>query len=331
LSAVESSNMAVSDFFCPRTHEPLTVSADNSFLESPTGDRYPIVEGIPALLLDAGRLQATLEKNEYYRARAAEYDRGNDVMFRMLLSDEQQTRSEMSGLLQISPGQRVLEVGCGTCRDTVHLVNRGVVVYASDLNREMILIGRDRLRTAGVEPSRVRLFLSDAMRLPFPDGFFDSAFHFGGLNLFPDITAAMAEIARVVKPGGRVVVGDEGVGDWLNQTEFAKILKNSNPLFQHRAPIEKIPTNARNVSCRWILNGSFYLIAFEVDTGEPLLDLDVEFPGWRGGSHRTRYFGRLEGVSPELRDEIVKAAASEGVSVVAWLETALRRNLKKES
>lgn len=323
--------MAISEFFCPRTREPLSISADNSFLESPSGDRYQIVDGIPALLLDGGRLETISEKNEYYRGRAAEYDRGNDAMFRMLLSEEGPARLEMTELLQIAPGERVLEIGCGTCRDTVHLINRGALVYASDLNQEMIMMGRDRLRTASVEISRVRLFLADAMRLPFPDGFFDSAFHFGGLNLFPDVRAAMVEIARVVKPGGRVVVGDEGVGEWLGETEFAKILKNSNPLFQHRAPLEKIPTSARNVSCRWVLNGSFYLIAFEVGIGEPQLDLDVEFPGWRGGSHRTRYFGKLEGVSPKLRDDVVKAAASEGVSVVAWLETALRRTLEKKS
>ena len=323
--------MAISEFFCPRTREPLSISADNSFLESPSGDRYRIVDGIPALLLDGSRLETISEKNEYYRARAAEYDRGNDAMFRMLLSEEGPARLEMTELLQIAPGERVLEIGCGTCRDTVHLINRGALVYASDLNLEMIMMGRDRLRAASVEASRVRLFLADAMRLPFPDGFFDSAFHFGGLNLFPDVRAAMVEIARVVKPGGRVVVGDEGVGEWLGETEFAKILKNSNPLFQHRAPLEKIPTSARNVSCRWVLNGSFYLIAFEVGVGEPQLDLDVEFPGWRGGSHRTRYFGKLEGVSPKLRDDVVKAAASEGVSVVAWLETELRRTLENKS
>ena len=69
-----------------------------------------------------------------------------------------------------------------------------------------------------------------------------------------------------------------------------------------------------------MLNGSFYQIAFRVGPGEPQLDLDVEFPGWRGGSHRTRYFGRLEGVSPELREIVVKRAGSEGMSITAWLE-----------
>jgi ubiquinone/menaquinone biosynthesis C-methylase UbiE len=316
-----------SDFFCPRTHQPLTIVADRSCLESPTGDRYRIVDGIPELLLDTGHQEARSENQEYYRARAEEYDRGTDVMFRMLLCEEEPTRADMVRMLRIAPGARILEVGCGTCRDTIRLLDYGAFVYASDLSREMMMVGRNRLQAAQADFSRLRLFLADAMRLPFPDGYFDATFHFGGLNLFPDVAAAIAEMTRVVRPGGRVVAGDEGVGPWLAQTDFAKILKNSNPLFHHRAPVDRIPVNARNVTCRWILNGSFYLIAFDVGAGEPRLDLDVQFPGWRGGSHRTRYYGKLEGVSPELRDMVIKAAAAERVSVVAWLEKALRQAL----
>jgi ubiquinone/menaquinone biosynthesis C-methylase UbiE len=317
--------MIASDFFCPRTQQPLTITADQSCLESPTGDRYRIVDVIPELLLD--NQQASSENQEYYRARAEEYDRGMDVMFRMLLCEEEPTRADMIGMLRIASGARILEVGCGTCRDTIHLLNRGAFVYASDLSREMMVVGRNRLQAAQADLSRLRLFLADAIRLPFPDGYFDAAFHFGGLNLFRDIAAALAEMTRVVRPGGRVVAGDEGLGSWLTQTDFAKILKNSNPLFNHRAPLDKIPVNARDVTCRWILNGSFYLIAFDVAAGEPRLDLDVQFPGWRGGSHRTRYYGRLEGVSPELREMVIKAAAAEGISIVTWLETALRQAL----
>ncbi len=319
--------MNTSDFLCPRTRQPLKLAADKSFLESPAGDRYPIVDDIPELLLDAGRQQAGSGNLEYYRTRATEYDRGMEVMFRMLRSEEAAVRDDMIAMLRIAPGARVLEIGCGTCRDTIHLLNSGAFVYASDLSRDMILTGQARLQAAGADFSRLRLFLAEATRLPFPDGFFDAAFHFGGLNLFPGIGAALAEMTRVVKPGGRVVAGDEGVGPWLAHTDFATILENSNPLFRHRAPLGQIPKNARDVSCRWILNGAFYLIAFEAGEGEPALDLDVEFPGWRGGSHRTRYYGKLEGVSPELRDQVVQAAAAEGVSVVRWLEKALRRAL----
>ena len=322
--------MTISEFVCPRTRTPLTLSADKSYLESPGGDRYQIIDGIPELLIDGDHPQGPAGNQEYYRTRAEEYDRGTDVMFRMLLSDEDATRNETIDMLRLHSAARVLEIGCGTCRDTARLLDRGVTVYAGDLSREMVLVGRDRLQRAGADFSRLRLFRADAMRLPFADGFFDAAFHFGGINLFPDIAAALAEMARVVKPGGRVVAGDEGVGSWLSNTDFAKILKNSNPLFGHAAPLGAIPVNARDVTCRWILNGSFYLIAFDVGEGEPQLDLDVQFPGLRGGSHRTRYFGKLEGVSPDLRDMVGKAAAAEGVSIATWLEKKLRQALGSE-
>lgn len=322
--------MTVSEFFSPKTHQPLTYAVDRLFLEGPGGDRYRIIDGIPELLLDAGQHETKTQHQDYYRMRAAEYDQGSDVMFRMLLSEENTVRRQMISMLHLAPGARILEIGCGTCRDTLHLLREGAFVYASDLSCEMVMIGRTRLEAARVDLSRLRLFLAEATRLPFPDGYFDAVFHFGGLNVFPDIEAALLEMARVVKPGGRVVAGDEGVGPWLSNTEFAKILQNSNPLFRHRAPLEKIPVAARDVTCRWILNGSFYLLAFDVGAGEPPLDLDVEFPGWRGGSHRKRYFGKLEGVNPDLRGRVIKAAAAEGIPVVDWLERALGRALNDE-
>ena len=178
-------------------------------------------------------------------------------MFRTFLHDETSVREQMITMLGITPGARILEIGCGTCRDTIHLLQRDAVVYASDLSREMIMVGRTRLEAASSDLSRLRLFVAEATHLPFADGFFDAVFHFGGLNVFPDIKAALSEMARVARPGGRIVAGDEGVAPWLSNTEFAKILENSNPLFQHRAPLDEISVVARDVICRWILTVHF--------------------------------------------------------------------------
>jgi SAM-dependent methyltransferase len=190
----------------------------------------------------------------------------------------------------------------------------------------MIRIGRDRLRAGGVA-DRVRLCVSDATALPFAAASFDAAYHFGGVNLFDNVGRGLAEMARVVKPGGRVVVGDEGVGPWLADSEFGRVLVNSNPLYRHQPPLALLPVSARDVACRWILNGAFYVIDFTVGEGEPFLDLDVEFPGWRGGSHRTRYYGKLDGVNPAIRQQVIDAAAARGLSVTAWLEEVLRKTL----
>ena len=267
-------------------------------------------------------------KRDYAGAAAREYDRGMDVLFQTFGADEPALREQLAGLLALGPGARVLETGCGTCRDTEHLASRSARVVATDRSADMIQVGRDRL--AGTPAAdRVRLCISDATALPFGTGAFDAASHFGGINLFPDIRLALAEMARVVKKGGRVVVGDEGVGAWLQETEFGRILVNSNPLYRFQAPLSLLPASARDVTCRWVLNGAFYVIDFTVGEGEPFLDLDVEFPGWRGGSHRTRYFGKLDGVAPALRQQVVDAAARDGVPLTTWLENALRRALDR--
>ena len=321
----------MSEFVCPITRQPLRpVSDGGEFLEAPDGRRYPVVDGVPELLAPESRQRAEAGRDqEYYRAKAREYDAGMDVLFRTFDADEAAVRERMIALLNLPAGARVLETGCGTGRDTAHLAGRAGCVYATDLAREMIEIGRVRLADAGVAASRVSHFVSDAMALPFPDRFFDAAYHFGGINLFPDVAAGIAEMARVVKPGGKVVFGDEGLGPWLADSEFGKILANTNPLYQHRAPAERLPVCARDVTCRWILNGAFYVIDFVVGEGEPALDLDIPFPGWRGGSHRTRYYGKLDGVAPELRRQVVEAAAKEGISVHAWMERSLERALDR--
>ncbi|UVK53933.1 methyltransferase domain-containing protein [Mesorhizobium sp. AR02] len=313
------------NFVSPLTRQPLTKTPDGSALLGGPDERYPLIDGIPQLLIRSGQVQASSDSQAYYRERASEYDHGIEVMFAMFLADEEQTRRDMFAQLELRPDSRVLEIGCGTCRDTIHLLDMPIDVFAGDLSLEMVLTGRDRLLRAEKNTSRLQLFCADVMHLPFADGFFDAAYHFGGFNLFPDYKEALAEITRVVKPNGRVVVGDEGIAPWLANSEFARILENSNPLFRHRAPLDCIPVDARQVGCRWILGGSFYLISFVKGQGEPPLNLDVTFPGRRGGSHRTRYFGKLEGVSPALRDRVLDAAAVEGISVVAWLEKTLGR------
>lgn len=317
------------EFVCPVTRQPLRLVHDaGEFLETPDGRRYPIQDGIPELLAPESRqLAETSHDLRYYRAQAREYDRGMEVLFRTFSADESVVRERMTALLNVSGGVRVLETACGTGRDTAHLVSRAGKVYATDLAREMLDVGRVRLADAGVDPAKIRLFVADAMWLPFPDHFFDAAYHFGGINLFPSVERAIAETARVVKPGGKVVFGDEGLGPWLANSEFGRILVNTNPLYRHHAPVERLPVSARDVACRWILNGAFYVVDFTVGEGEPALDIDVEFPGWRGGSHRTRYYGKLDGVAPELRQQVVDIAAEEGISVHAWLEKTLRRAL----
>src|SRR5207244_9432286 len=136
----------------------------------------------------------------------------------------------------------------------------------------------------------------------------DAAYHFGGINVFSDKELALAEMARVVRVGGKVVVGDEGMAPWRRENEHGRILMNSNRLYQNTAPLEQLPDVAREARVRWIIGDAFWVIDFRVGEGPPPVDLDLPILGKRGGTHRTRCFGVLEGVTPEDKEMAREAA-----------------------
>jgi SAM-dependent methyltransferase len=153
----------------------------------------------------------------------------------------------------------------------------------------MLRVARRKL--AG-SPVPVELVLSNASYLPFADAVFDAAFHFGGINTFGEVRRAIDELTRVVASGGRVVFGDEGIAPWLREKLLGRILVNANPLYAHRPPVEQLPPNALDVRLHWILGNAFYLVEYRVGDGPPPVDLDLPIPGPRGGTLRSRYYGK---------------------------------------
>lgn len=190
--------------------------------------------------------------------------------------------------LRLSPGAKVLNTGCGLGDDVTYLLEAGT--------RELdcVDISESMVTAAKAEQSRegVRFHVADACALRFPDASFDAAFHFGGLNVFSDRKAGIHEMARVVKDGGRVVFGDEGVAPWLRETDYGKMAISNNALWAHSAPVELLPQSAVDVSLKWVLGNCFYLIAFTVQREGPYMNADVPHKSPRGGSMRSRYEGR---------------------------------------
>jgi SAM-dependent methyltransferase len=166
--------------------------------------------------------------------------------------------------------------------------------------------------------------VSNATHLPFADNTFDRVFHFGGFNEFSEHERGAAEFARVVKPGGLVVFGDEAVGPWLKDKEFGRIVIANNPLFAHDAPLAVLPECAREVSVRWIMANCFYVVSFVKGDGPPPLNMDLPHKGWRGGTLRSRYYGVMEGVTPETKALAREAAGREGISVHQWLDRRVK-------
>jgi SAM-dependent methyltransferase len=258
------------------------------------GKQYPIEDGIPNLIYPERLLPSDEEFKLKYDKGADQYDVGLDWLFRSFCEDEDAVRIPMIELLEIQPDSRVLEVGCGSGKDSQHIIARlkqQGELYVQDISSEMLRLARRRI---GGSELRIEYFLSNAAYLPFADAYFDAVFHFGGINTFGEIKKALKEMTRVVRLGGKVVVGDEGVAPWLRGKRFGRILINANPLYKHRPPLDFLPENARDVRLRWILGSAFYLIDYRVGDGPPRVDLDLPIPG-KGDSLRSRYETKSKG------------------------------------
>ncbi len=300
---------------------------DRGILISAAGRRYEIISGVPNLI-DLETLSAieAQTKAEYDRVAEEIYDAAIDWQFAAFREDENTVRDGMVDLLGLGAGDRVLEVGCGTGRDSFRLARRldsSGAVFMQDLSPGMVhaCVGRMH-RDTGAQGVRCALeySVSNATRLPFAADFFDAVFHFGGFNQVGDLPKAAAELTRVTRPGGRLLIGDEAVAPWLKGTEFDGIVTTNNPLFKAEIPLHALPVCARDVTVRWLIGNCFYVIAFTKGEGPPPLDLDLPHKGWRGGTMRTRYSGQLGDVTPEAKALARQAAEASGMSVHEWLD-----------
>lgn len=119
------------------------------------------------------------------------------------------TRERLRETLDVQHGERVLEVGPGTgyyTLDVAKWVGEDGTVEILDVQREMLDHTMARASEAGL--SNIHPTQSDATGMPYEDGSFDAAYLVTVLGEVPDQSAALRELARVLRPGGRLVVGE---------------------------------------------------------------------------------------------------------------------------
>ncbi len=112
----------------------------------------------------------------------------------------------------VRTGESVLDLGCGAGFDAFiagQLVGPAGRVAGVDISPEMIAVAEAGRAEAGCPQVEFRLAPVEA--LPFPDGAFDVALSNGVLNLIPDKPAALREVFRVLRPGGRLQACDIGL------------------------------------------------------------------------------------------------------------------------
>jgi demethylmenaquinone methyltransferase / 2-methoxy-6-polyprenyl-1,4-benzoquinol methylase len=169
---------------------------DNLLLETHSRNNSPVTE-------------STSERNRAAQALFAPLGETYDRYARLLsFGQDPRWRAFLVNRIEPDPEATVLDVACGTAAVSIELVRRyGCRVFGVDQSAEMLAAGRARVDAAGLR-KRIRLEEGRAEHLPFEDASFDGLTFTYLLRYVDDPAATMKELARVVRPGGRIAMLD---------------------------------------------------------------------------------------------------------------------------
>lgn len=152
-----------------------------------------------------------------FHSVASRYDVMNDLMSGGL---HRAWKAFTVARAAVRPGMRVLDIAGGTgdlARAFARAAGPTGEVWLTDINESMLRVGRDRLMDRGTV---LPVAVCDAEKLPFPDGYFDRVSVAFGLRNMTHKDHALAEMRRVLKPGGKLLV-----------LEFSRVAKPLAPVY----------------------------------------------------------------------------------------------------
>jgi demethylmenaquinone methyltransferase/2-methoxy-6-polyprenyl-1,4-benzoquinol methylase len=145
---------------------------------------------------------------ELFSGLPAQYGRVGAIMS---FGQDPRWRRALVAAIDPQPGTRVLDVATGTALVAGELAARGAEVVGIDQSEDMLQGARARLSTWPELAPRITLLQGEAEQLPFRDGAFDALTFTYLLRYVDDPAATMRELARVVRPGGRIGMLEFGV------------------------------------------------------------------------------------------------------------------------
>ena len=156
---------------------------------------------------------------------AERYDLTNDVLS---LGQTRLWRRAVAQAVAARPGERVLDLAAGTGSSSLPFAAAGAQVVAADFSLGMLRVGK-RAHPA------LDLLAGDALRLPFADAVFDAVTISFGLRNVSDVDAALTEMARVTRTGGRLVVCEFSHPTWAPfRTVYTEYLMRALPSVARR-------------------------------------------------------------------------------------------------
>jgi 2-polyprenyl-3-methyl-5-hydroxy-6-metoxy-1,4-benzoquinol methylase len=165
-------------------------------------------------------------------------------------------------ILNAPPDSTILDAGCGDCDDSIRLAKRGFSVQAVDFSESALQIAKMKVRSEGLE-DKIKIQHEDVCSLSFDDMVFDYIICWGVLMTIPDIGNAVSELSRVLKPGGKIIVGEH------NMYSLQLIITRAiNKIFgKEQAQIKKTPAGlevwrkeeegiimTRQGNIKWLIN-----------------------------------------------------------------------------
>ena len=178
----------------------------------------------------AAKVRASLDKSPrdvaaMFDGVAARYDLTNDVLS---LGQTRLWRRAVARAVAARPGERVLDLAAGTGSSSLPFAAAGADVVACDFSLGMLSVGKR-------SHPELDLLAGDALRLPFADSAFDAVTISFGLRNVHDTGTALRELARVTRPGGRLVVCEFSHPTWAPfRTVYSRYLMGALPSVARR-------------------------------------------------------------------------------------------------
>ncbi len=150
------------------------------------------------------------------------------VIGRLMARMTQERVNWVVSMLNVKPGESILEIGFGpgvAIQQIAERTNAGLIagVDASDI----MVKQASKRNAAAIREGRVELQYGSALDLPYPDNHFDRAFAINSMHLWPDQAQGAAEIKRVLKPGGQVLIAEQP--RWLADAPEEQIHRFGEP------------------------------------------------------------------------------------------------------